>query len=120
MSTHKYIDLICVAVLICTVLITALFMNGSRFGIETVTDGDAEGSSDSAFFTQNDRDGSWNSLTATQIRLSGDRATVSGGGAYVYGGDVVIAQSGRYVVSGTLDEGRLRVNAETTPRSGSC
>ena len=116
MSTHKYIDLICVAVLICTVLITALFMNGSRLGIETVTDGDAEGSSDSAFFTQNDRDGSWNSLTATQIRLSGDQATVSGGGAYVYGGDVVIAQSGRYVVSGTLDEGRLRVNAENNSK----
>ena len=116
MSTHKYIDLICVAVLVCTVLITALFMNGSRFGIETVTDGDAEGSTDSAYFTQNDRNGSWNSLTATQIRLSGDTASVSGGGAYVYDGSVVIAQSGRYVVTGTLDDGCIRVNAENNSK----
>ena len=45
-------------------------MNGARFGIETVKDGDAEGSTDSAYFTKNDRDGSWNSATATRIRLS--------------------------------------------------
>jgi len=115
-STHKYIDLICVAVLVCTVLITALFMNGSRLGIETVTDGDAEGSTDSAYFTQNDRNGSWNSLTSTQIRLSGDTASVSGSGAYVYNGNVVIAQSGHYVLTGTLNDGCVRVNAENNSK----
>ena len=116
MSTHKNIDLICVAVLVCTILITALFMNGSRFGIETVTDGDAEGSTDSAYFTKNDRDGSWTGVTATQIRLSGDTASVSGGGAYVYDGDVVIAQAGRYVVTGTLNDGSIRVNADSSSK----
>lgn len=113
MSAHRHFDWICVAVLICTVLITTLFMNGARFGIETVKDGDAEGSTDSAYFTKNDRDGSWNGATATQIRLAGDSASVSGGGAYVFDGDVVIAQAGRYVVSGTLDDGSIRVSAES-------
>lgn len=113
MSAHRHFDWICVAVLVCTVLITTLFMNGARFGIETVKDGDAEGSTDSAYFTKNDRDGSWNSATATRIRLSGDSASVSGGGAYVYDGDVVIAQAGRYVVSGTLHDGSIRVSAES-------
>ena len=34
MSTHKYFDRICVAVLIVTLLITVLFMNGERLGIQ--------------------------------------------------------------------------------------
>ena len=111
MSTHKHIDLICVAVLLCTLLLTVLFINGESFGLETVVDGDAESSTDSIFFTRNDRDGSWTSDGATKITLAGDQAKVSGGGAYVYDGDVVIAQAGRYVISGTLDDGSIIVSA---------
>ena len=113
MSTHRQFDRICAAVLVCTVLLTILFMNGSRLGLETVKDGDAADSTDSAYFTRNDRDGSWSGATATGIRLSGDGASVSGGGAYVYDGDVVIARAGRYVVSGTLEDGSIRVSAES-------
>ena len=116
MSTHKHIDRICVAVLVCTVLITVLFMNGSRLGIETVKDGDAAGSTDSAWFTKNDRDGDWNAVTATKITLSGDHAAISGSGAYLYDGDVVIAQAGSYVVSGTLDDGSIRVSADNSSK----
>ena len=113
MSTHRQFDRICAAVLVCTVLLTILFMNGARLGLETVKDGDAADSTDSAYFTRNDRDGSWSGATATGIRLSGDGASVSGGGAYVYDGDVVIARAGRYVVSGTLEDGSIRVSAES-------
>ena len=49
MSTHKHINLICVVVLICTVLLTVLFMNGTRFGIQIIPDGDANLESD--YFT---------------------------------------------------------------------
>ena len=38
MSTHKYIDIICVAVLLLTLLLTAVFMNGERFGIRVIVD----------------------------------------------------------------------------------
>ena len=36
MSTRKSFDLVCVVVLVFTVLLTILFMNGSALGIETV------------------------------------------------------------------------------------
>ena len=113
MSTHKQIDLICVAVLVCTLLVTVLFMNGQKLGLTPVFDGDAESSSDSAFFTRNDRDSDWDSASATRITLAGDRANISGGGAYVLGGDVVIAQAGRYALSGTLADGSVIVSADS-------
>ena len=42
MSTHKHIDLICVAVLVCTLLLTVLFINGERLGLRPIVDGDAD------------------------------------------------------------------------------
>lgn len=116
MSTHKHIDLICVAVLVCTLLLTILFVNGERLGLRPIVDGDAESSSDSAFFTRNDRDGSWSTVGAVRITLSGLSASVSGGGAYVYDGNVVIAQAGRYVISGTLTDGSVIVSADSSAK----
>ena len=116
MSTHKHIDLICVAVLVCTLLLTVLFINGERLGLRPIVDGDAESSSDSAFFTRNDRDGSWSTAGASRITLSGAGATVAGGGAYVYDGNVVIAQAGRYVISGTLTDGSIIVSADSSAK----
>ena len=116
MSTHRQIDRICVAVLVCMLLITVLFMHGESLGLTPLVDGDAETSSDSAFFTKNDRSGSWDSAGATYITLSGDGAAVSGGGAYVYEGNVVIAQAGRYVLSGTLDDGSVIVRANSSAK----
>ena len=116
MSTHRHIDLICVAVLVCTLLLTILFVNGERFGLRPIVDGDAESSSDSAFFTRNDRDGNWSTAGAARITLSGNSASVSGGGAYVYDGNVVIAQAGRYVLSGTLTDGSIIVSADSSAK----
>ena len=116
MSTHKHIDLICVAVLVCTVLLTLLFMNGERFGLTPVVDWDSENSSDSAWFTRYDRTGDWDSAGATRIVLAGDRASIHGGGAYTYDGDVVIAQAGRYVLSGALTDGSVVVSAENSSK----
>lgn len=113
MSTHKHIDLVCVVVLVCTLALTLLFINGESFGLQPVLGGDAAGSTDSAYFTKNDRDGSWSAAGATSITLSGGSASVSGGGAYVYNGDVVIAQAGRYVLSGTLTDGSVIVSADS-------
>lgn len=46
------------------------------------------------------------------ITLSGDSASVSGSGAEYKNGEVVISQKGVYVFSGTLNDGRIVVNAE--------
>ena len=42
MSTHKLFDFICVVVLLLTIAITVLFINGERLGIEVIVDEDAE------------------------------------------------------------------------------
>ena len=104
MSTHKLFDFICVVVLLLTIAITVLFINGERLGIEVIVDEDAESYSGSAYFTQNDLAGEWTTDGATVITLKGESAAVSGGGAYAYNGDVVITGAGRYVLSGTLTE----------------
>lgn len=116
MSTHRHIDAICVAVLIVTLLITVLFMNGEALGIRVIVDEDAEEHGGDAWFTVNDRDGAWDTAGATVITLNGNSAAVSGGGAYAYDGDVVISSAGKYVLSGTLDDGCIFVDAEKSAK----
>ena len=111
MSTHKHIDLICTIVTICALLITVLFMNGEALGITKIVDEDAEGYEGTEYFTANDLDDGWDDSSATVITLNGDSATVSGNGAYAYDGGAVISNAGNYVVSGTLTDGSLTVDA---------
>ena len=112
MSTHKHINLICVAVLVCTLLITVLFMNGARFGIQSVTDGDS--SDESGFFTANDLNGNWDTGSATVINL--DTSHITGGGAYFYNGDLIISGGGYFVISGTMEDGRILVDSDKSSK----
>lgn len=116
MSTHKLFDFICVVVLLLTLAVTVLFINGERLGIQVIVDEDAEGYSGSAYFTANDLAGSWSVNGATVITLKGETATVNGGGAYAYNGDVIITGAGRYVISGTLTDGSVIVDAENSSK----
>ena len=113
MSTHRHIDAICVAVLVLTLLLTLLFMNGEAFGIEPIIDEDAEGAENSAWFTGNDKKGDWDTSRATRITLRGDHASVAGGGAFAYDRNVIISGAGHYVLSGTLDDGRVVVDTDS-------
>ena len=110
MSTSKHIDIICVVALLCTLLVTVLFMNGEALGIAPVTDGDA-GDGDS-LFTANDLNAGWDSSDATRIELSGDGGSVKGNGAYILDGDVHILYAGKYVLSGELTDGSVIIDAE--------
>ena len=111
MSTHKYIDQICVAVLAVTLIITILFMNGEALGIEKIVDWDSENYSGSVYFTANDEKTDLYGSSATVITLKGSEASVSGPGAYAYDGGVVIKNAGIYTVSGTLTDGSIVVDA---------
>ena len=111
MSTHKWIDRICVIVTVLSLIVTALFMNGERLGIGLVSDTDAEGYAGNEYFTANDLNGSWDTSEATAILLSGNSAAISGNGAYWLDGSLVIAQSGQYVISGELTDGNIVVDA---------
>ena len=42
MSTHNTLDKICVAIVICSLVLTVLFMNGEALGITKIVDEDAE------------------------------------------------------------------------------
>ena len=116
MSTHKNLDKICVAIVICSLVLTVLFMNGEALGITKIVDEDAEQNSDSAYFTTNDQNGSWDTTGAAAITLTGDGASISGNGAYVYDGNVVIAEAGRYVLSGSLEDGSIIVDAHDSSK----
>ncbi len=112
MSTHRNIDKICIVVLVLTLLVTVVFMNGEKLGIEVIPDEDAESYTGTAYFTANDLDGTWSdNAYTTYITLSGDTAQIKGNGAYAYDGGVVITNGGWYVLTGTLTDGSITVNA---------
>ena len=112
MSTHKYFDRICVVVIACALVVTFLFMNGEVFGIEKIIDEDSEAHSDQQYFTSGDLSPEYDISDANVITLSGDSAQVTGNGAYAYDGGVVISSTGVYVISGTLDDGSITVDAD--------
>ena len=99
--------------LVFTLALTVLFMNGRSFGLRTVTEAEAEEDADSLWFTANDRNGDWSIDGATKISLEGGKAVVRGGGAYFYDRNVIITGPGRYVISGTLDDGSVVVDTDS-------
>lgn len=108
MSTHKHIDAICIVVVLFTLLLTVLFMNGETLGIAVIAS--EENSSD--MFTANDQDAAWDTANATEIVLSDDGSTINGNGAYVNEGNVCIVYGGKYIVSGSLSNGKITVEAD--------
>ncbi len=60
-------------------------------------------------FSDSDLDASWSSEGSTIIKLTGSGATVTGSGVTVSGSELTITSAGTYVVSGTLDDGVLKV-----------
>ena len=111
MSTHKNFNIICVGITVLAIVFTILFMNGDKLGLKSVIDEDAEAYEDSEYFTANDQNGSWDDTDATTITLKGDTCKISGNGAYVNGNKVVISGGGKYVISGTWDDGSIVVDA---------
>ena len=116
MSTHRYIDAICVVVLVLTLLITVLFMNGEAYGIQVIVDEDAEAYGHAVLFTENDKNGAWDTARATRITLDGDEVSVFGGGAYAFDGSVMITGKGKYVISGTLTDGSVIVDTDSSAK----
>lgn len=112
MSTSKHFDKLVAVVLALGLLLTVAFMNGEALGIEKIIDEDAEQYEETEYFTANDLNGDWDASGATAyVSLNGGSARVSGNGAYYYNGSIVITGAGYYVFSGTLDNGRIVVDA---------
>lgn len=112
MLSHKRIDAICIIVIICGLILTILFMNGEALGIQKIVDEDALKYEGTEYFTSNDRkDHVDEDKAQAVITLEGDSISVSGRGAYVLDGDVYITGGGTYIVTGTLNDGRIIVDA---------
>ncbi len=117
MSTHRNIDRICIVVLVLTLLLTVAFMNGEKLGIRVVADEDAESYSGSTYFTANDLDGDWaDNAYTTYVTLDGSEGKIDGNGAYFLNGDLVISNGGWYVLSGTLEDGSIIVDAHDSSK----
>ncbi len=67
-------------------------------------------------YSKRDLDASYDDAAATYISLSGTSASISGAGASVDGSVVTISQEGVYVVSGSLSDGQLVVEAADTAK----
>ncbi len=111
MSTHKNIDQICVAFMCLSILLAVLFMNGRKLGIIVSADPDSEAHSDDVYFTDNDLDSGWDTSDAVYINLDDVGTGNLSSQVYSLNGSVVIGAPGKYVVSGTLNEGSLIVDA---------
>jgi hypothetical protein len=61
-------------------------------------------------YRSEDLDGSW-SAGAVRITLNGSEIQVSGGGVSVSGSTLIISRAGDYILSGTLSNGRILVEA---------
>ena len=65
----------------------------------------------SGAFSDRDLDGSYDESKATRIALSDGGTTVTGDGATVSGNTITITAAGTYLISGTLSEGQIKVEA---------
>lgn len=108
MSTHKKIDIICIAASILTIVLTILLMDAKIF---TATPAISEEVS-SDMFTTNDLSADLDTSSATKIALSDQHAAISGNGAYVHDGNVYIAYAGHYVLTGELTNGSVIIDAD--------
>ena len=71
---------------------------------------------DTDVFTDRDLDPSYDESEAITLALSDSGSTVSGGGVDIDGSTVTITTAGTYVVSGTLSDGRIVVNADDSSK----
>ena len=108
MSFNKYTGIVCIIITLMTVLVAIVFMNAEKLGVSSVTS-DISADENGAF-SDRDLDSSYTESSAIYIDLSEIDGYTSGG-AYELDGDLYIATAGTYVLSGTLENNQVIVNA---------
>ena len=106
MAASKYINLVCCVAAGFMLFLTFLFMNGEKLGIQTT------GSAADSPFTADDLRFDWDASDATRILLTGNGADIQGSGAYVQDGNVYISCTGKYILSGELQDGSVILDAD--------
>ena len=77
----------------------------------TATSTSKNKTNNSNYFTDKDKDTSYDESTASTVKLSGSSASVSGDGVAVSGSTVTISKAGTYVISGESDGVQIKVEA---------
>lgn len=72
--------------------------------------------SDADMFTERDMDASYDKNKSVLIKLSGDSATASSNSVEISGTAVTLHDEGTYIISGTLSDGMIVVDAEKTDK----
>lgn len=72
--------------------------------------------SSSEMFTDRDMEIGYNEETSARITLSGDSASSDSDAVQISGSTVTITEEGTYILSGTLNDGMIIVNAEDTDK----
>ncbi|MBQ9063281.1 MAG: carbohydrate-binding domain-containing protein, partial [Eubacterium sp.] len=67
-------------------------------------------------FSKRDQDASYDESSSAKITLNGTSAEVAGDGAAADGSVVTITEEGTYIVSGTLTDGQIVVDADETAK----
>lgn len=80
-------------------------------GTESQENGSEENASVDIAYDSEDQDDAWSEDTSTLITCSGDSASIKGTGASESGGTVTITEAGTYVISGTLSDGKIVIDA---------
>ena len=75
-----------------------------------------ESSADVKEFTQRDLEASYDTASAVSIELQGDTASASSNAVQISEGTVTITEEGTYIISGTLKEGMIIVEASETDK----
>ncbi len=78
-------------------------------GLETVQ-------TDADMFTDRDLDSSYDESSSVQIQLNGDSASASSDSVQISGSTVTITEEATYILSGTLDNGMILVDASDTAK----
>lgn len=80
---------------------------------EQTTSGSAQASAidTASLFSDRDLDGSYDAASAVAIQLQGDSAACDSDAVTVQDGTITISQEGVYLVTGTLSDGQIQVNA---------
>lgn len=77
----------------------------------TTTSTSKNKTNNSNYFTDKDKDSSYDESKASTVKLSGSSANVSGDGVAVSGSTVTISKAGTYVISGESDGVQIKVEA---------
>ena len=109
MRSNKFGKLI--IALLCTSLAGTAFLSGCSDNKTTDDSNPSSVVNDASTTDSKIMDLSYDESKATKITLSGDTASVSGGGAKVDGNIVTVSDKGTYIISGTLKNGQIIVDA---------